>query len=190
MSDDLKDIGDPRIEFIANYILKTFKVKADKWTKMYVIEENKTMILEFVEKAEQNLLVFNMTLAGALTVSYEYPTQFKTKACYFAKKNKENITKDAMKDATIYGDISVAPVDQLSAILDELLIPVFGNTLNQNEWPKVVASDLNKHINKLKNKTHVISGQIKGKTQLPIPAGAEKVSEEHLRMIERFLNLI
>ena len=121
MSEDLKDIGDPRVEFMANYILKTLKIKSDKWNKMYVIDENKTMILEFVEKAEQNLLVFNMTPAGALTVSYEYPNQFKTKAIYFAKKNKENITKDSMKDAVLYGDLSIAPVDQLSAILDEVI---------------------------------------------------------------------
>ena len=121
MSDDLKDIGDSRVEFMANYLLKTFKIKSEKWNKMYVIEENKTMILEFVEKAEQNLLVFNMSPAGALTVSYEYPNSFKSKAIYFAKKNKENITKDAMKDAVIYGDLSVAPVDQLSAILDEVI---------------------------------------------------------------------
>jgi dynein heavy chain len=34
-----------------------------------------------------------------------------------------------------------------------------------------------RHINNLKNKTFVISGQMKGKTQLPIPAGAEKVAD-------------
>ncbi len=66
------------------------------------------------------------------------------------------------------------------------MIPVFGNSQNQNDWPKVISYDLLKHINSLKNRTHVISGQMKGKTQLPIPAGAEKVSDEHLRMIERF----
>jgi len=37
----------------------------------------------------------------------------------------------------------------------------------------------------LKNRTFVISGQIKGRTQLPIPAGVEKVSDEDLRMAER-----
>jgi dynein heavy chain len=64
-------------------------------------------------------------------------------------------------------------------------MPVFANSQNQSDWPKVISNDLMKHINNLKNRTFVISGQIKGKTQLPIPAGVEKVSDEDIRMAER-----
>jgi hypothetical protein len=42
-----------------------------------------------------------------------------------------------------------------------------------------------RHINNLKNKTHVISGQMKGKTQLPKPAGADKVTDEDIKMAEK-----
>ena len=65
-------------------------------------------------------------------------------------------------------------------------MPIFNNVQNQNDWPKVISNDLTRHINNLKNKTHVISGQIKGKTQLPIPAGAEKVTEDDLKMAEKY----
>jgi len=189
MSDDLKEINDSRIEFLASFVLKTLKIKADKWMKMYVVEEYKTMVLEFVEKNEQNLLVFFMNASGTLVISYDYPSQIKSKACYFVKKNKEALSKDLnLREVLIYGDLSYAPVDQLSTILDELLIPIFGNSQNQIQWPKVVSHDINKHIKSLKNKTHVISGQMKGKTQLPIPAGAEKLSDEHLKMIGRLFN--
>lgn len=67
----------------------------------------------------------------------------------------------------------------------QLLVPVFSNVQNQSDWPKVISNDLIRHINNLKNKTYVISGQMKGKTQLPIPSGAEKVSDEDLRSAER-----
>jgi dynein heavy chain len=70
--------------------------------------------------------------------------------------------------------------------LFKLLVPIFNNVQNQNDWPKVISNDLTRHINNLKNKTHVISGQIKGKTQLPIPAGAEKVTDEDLKMAAKF----
>jgi dynein heavy chain, axonemal len=66
-----------------------------------------------------------------------------------------------------------------------MLVPVFGNVNNQNDWPKVISNDLIRHINNLKNKTYVISGQMKGKTQLPIPPGAEKISEEDLKKVQR-----
>lgn len=64
---------------------------------------------------------------------------------------------------------------------------MFSNSQNQIDWPKVISNDLVKHVNNLKNRTYVISGQTKGKTQLPIPPGAERVSDEDLKMAERFV---
>ena len=121
MADDL-EIGDSRIEFVAFYLLKTLKLKNDKWAKMYGIDDNKLMIVEFFEKAEHSLLVFLLNSSGALTVSNQYPTQLKTKAIYFAKaKGKDAIGKDQnIKEALLYGDLSYSPLEQLSAILDEV----------------------------------------------------------------------
>jgi len=79
MAADL-DIGDVRVEFIAAYVLKTLRIKGDKWTKMYVIEENKQLCLEFFDKPDAQTLVIAMNLAGGLGVSNEWPTQFKQKA--------------------------------------------------------------------------------------------------------------
>lgn len=67
----------------------------------------------------------------------------------------------------------------------QILVPVFKNPENQKDWPKVISNDLNRHINNLKNRTYVITGQMKGKTQLPIPAGAEKVSDRDIMLAER-----
>ncbi len=69
--------------------------------------------------------------------------------------------------------------------LFKLLMPVFSNSQNQNDWPKVISDDLLRHINNLKNKTFVISGQMKGKTQLPIPAGADKVADFDLKSADK-----
>lgn len=121
MADEL-EIGDSRIEFMALYILKTLKLKGEKWTKMYGLDENKIMIQEFLDKGEQNILVFSLNAASALAVSYAYPSTLKQKACYFAKRGKDPVPKDVnIKDALIYGDLSYSPLDQLSAILDEVI---------------------------------------------------------------------
>lgn len=120
MADEL-EINDSRVEFMAVYLLKTLKVKPDKWTKMYALEENKILIHDFLDKTDQSLIVFLVNTAQALTVSYSYPNQLKAKACYFSKKSKESIAKDvSIKDALIYGDLSYSPLDQLSALLDEV----------------------------------------------------------------------
>ena len=125
MAEDL-EIGDSRVEFMAGYLMKTLKLKNDKWHKMYGVEDNKILIQEFVEKADQQMLVFILNPSGALTVQYTYPTASKTKAVYFVKKNKEGLTKDLkLSDALIYGDLSYSPLDQLSAILDEVCCEIF-----------------------------------------------------------------
>ena len=66
-----------------------------------------------------------------------------------------------------------------------MLTPIFGNLSNQTDWPKVISYDLIRHINNLKNKTQVISGQMRGRTQLPIPSGADKVTEEDVKMAQK-----
>jgi len=41
------------------------------------------------------------------------------------------------------------------------------------------------HITNLTNKTHILSGKMRGKTQLPVPPGANKVTDEDLKMAEK-----
>ena len=74
------EIGDLRVEFVAEYVLKTLRIKGDKWTKMYVIEDNKQMCLDFFDKPDSQTLVIALNVAGGLAVTTEWPAQFKQKA--------------------------------------------------------------------------------------------------------------
>ena len=64
------ELNDVRVEFIADYALKTMKLKPDKWSKMYSIEEQKQMLMEFFEKAENMHMCIVSTTAGALHKIY------------------------------------------------------------------------------------------------------------------------
>ena len=89
---------------------------------MYSNDENKQLIIDFFEKTDLSLIVFYLNITGSLTVQYQYPTLIKSKVAYFCKKNKDSIQKETpIKDALVYGDLSTAPLDQLSAILDEVI---------------------------------------------------------------------
>ena len=67
-----------------------------------------------------------------------------------------------------------------------MLVPIFNRANNQNDYLKVISNDLFRHLNNLKNKTYVISGQMKGKTQLPIPIGADKLTDDHINRARRY----
>lgn len=117
-------MGDPsqdkRFEFISEYVLQTLKLKNDKWQKCIGIEENKALMLEFFDKSDNPVLVISSSAAGALTPTYEFPTSSKAKAVYFIRKSRETISPDGIKQQLLYGDISYAPLDQLSSLVDEV----------------------------------------------------------------------
>ncbi|CAF2140297.1 unnamed protein product [Rotaria magnacalcarata] len=178
MAEDL-ELNDPRIYFVADYVLKTLKLKSDKFAKMYGLEENKIILHEFFDKADSPILVVQYTAAGSLQPTVVFPNVLKNKSCYFIKKRRENIPRDSiLRDVMMYGDLSTSPVDQLSAMVDELLIPILQNPSNNEAWPKVLSQDILRHALGIKNKVHILNGQMKGKTLLPVPAGAERATDD------------
>lgn len=116
------EIGDTRVEFVADYVLRSLRVKPDRWVKMYMVDESRQMCLDFFEKPEQDLLVIQVNSSGGLTVTNEWPTGLKAKAVYFVRKMKDPLPKDApVKNAIIYGDFALSLIDQLSAYVDEVI---------------------------------------------------------------------
>lgn len=115
------ELGDARVEFMADYVLKTMRIKGDKWMKMYNVDENKMMFMEFFEKADHMVMVIQAVGGGGIQVQYDWPTNLRNKACYFVRKGKDLITKDAnLRNVLYYGDLSYAPLEQLSAFVDEV----------------------------------------------------------------------
>lgn len=174
------EADDPRLEYLSEIILKTFKLKPDKWAKLLGNDEHKQVIAEFFEKADNHKLIIQLTNSGALIPSYDFPVGGgKHKSVYFVKKEKKDpITKDKYRGSLLFGDLSYAPLDQLSALVDELLVPLLSNKNNHQTWPVVVSQDVLRHVHQLKNNVFVISGQVKGRTLLPLPVGSETINPD------------
>ncbi|CAF1220450.1 unnamed protein product, partial [Didymodactylos carnosus] len=84
------------------------------------------------------------------------------------RKRREPTPKDSsFKEIIMYGDLSTAPLDQLSAMVDELLIPLLQNPINNEAWPKFFFFFCYIYV-------------FLSKTLLPVPMGADKVTEESL----------
>jgi len=67
------------------------------------------------------LLVFSSSSVGSLSVADTWPTQPRAKTVYFARKNRDVIPKDApVKQLLVYGDLSYALLDQLSAFVEQV----------------------------------------------------------------------
>uniref|UniRef100_A0A8C4ZK88 Uncharacterized protein n=1 Tax=Gadus morhua TaxID=8049 RepID=A0A8C4ZK88_GADMO len=169
---------DKRLGFLEDYVLKTLKLKPDKWQKCISTEEHRQVVQEFLDKADQITLVVSLTAAGLLVPDSTFPTSSKNKAVYFVKRSNITLTPDKMKCTVVYGDLACAPIDQFSALVEEVLVPLLSNGNNHGDWPQVVSHDVRHHVNSLKTNVFVVSGQVKGKTLLPLPAGVESVEGE------------
>ena len=59
----------------------------------------------------------------------------------------------------------------------QLLVPLLSNKRNHENWPAVVSQDVQRHVHSLKSSVFVVAGQVKGKTLLPLPVGAESFTD-------------
>ena len=57
------------------------------------------------------------------------------------------------------------------------MVPLLSNNYNHSKWPSVVSTDVMHHVQDLKGNVFVMSGQVKGRTLLPLPAKTDSVVE-------------
>ena len=71
------EFSDPRFDYLSDYVLKSMKLKNDKWAKLEGNEEYRQQIINFFEKPELNLLVIMQNAAGQLQPLYDFPLKLK-----------------------------------------------------------------------------------------------------------------
>ena len=57
----------------------------------------------------------------------------------------------------------------------QVMLPLLANDRNHFKWPHVVTADVMRNVTDLKGNVFVFSGQVKGKTLLPLPARSDNV---------------
>ncbi|XP_034427399.1 dynein heavy chain 9, axonemal [Hippoglossus hippoglossus] len=178
-------VEDRRLVFIADFVLKSLKVKQDKWQKCVSIEENHQVLQDFLDRAERRSLFVCLTAGGTLQsatcLSSSSPG---TKAVYFMKRENTALTVETMREKLNCGHMPSNPLDLLSAI-DKLLDMLVSNSSNHTEWPPGVCDDVVQNVHSLKNDVFVVSGQVQGKTLLPLPMDFERVEQAALEMGKR-----
>ena len=50
---------EPRVDFIADYTLKSLRLKPDKWQRMFISDEQRTYVMQFIEKGNFWIVSFS-----------------------------------------------------------------------------------------------------------------------------------
>jgi len=163
------DWDDPRATWMSEYFNKTTKSKADKWKKLEGDEERRQIIMDWFDAKDQPLLVLGLDQKSQIEPLLKFPSVNKGKAVYFIKPQEMAVTKENIGKLH-RGDMSYAVIDALSAMVEEVLLPSVCDDSNTEAWPGVVTADISHQLQRLKTSAAVVSGQIAGKTRLPLPA--------------------
>jgi dynein heavy chain, axonemal len=107
-----------------------------------------------------------------IVVAVEPPSQMKKRGVFFMRKSgflDEPISRSAFKSALIYGELSAAPLDLFSTLVEDVFVDLIRNSRNTRQWPAVVSSDILRNLNSIKGELFMISGGTRGRTLLPVP---------------------
>ncbi|CAD7086485.1 unnamed protein product [Hermetia illucens] len=131
---------DKRLEFMGSYVIKTLKLKPEKWQRVVTVEEHKAVIKEFLDRPIPVVLIIILTPAAQLVPSTSIPlAQLKSKGVYFIKKGLREVPREECEHFLIFGDLATRSIDQLSSLVDEVFVPLLSNEDNYKEWPEMVA---------------------------------------------------
>lgn len=173
---------DPRLELMGSFVTKSLKLKPEKWTRCVTVEENRTLIRDFLDNATPDTLIVMLTQAAQLVVATTFPlNNLKSKGIYFVKRYPKPVPRQDCKHFLIYGDLATRTIDQLSVLVEEIFVPLLSFKENYKSWPTMVGQDVQKQIHSLKSTVHQVKGQVSGETILAMPVGVEemvKISEQ------------
>ncbi|DBB00313.1 TPA: Dynein beta chain, flagellar outer arm [Trebouxia sp. C0004] len=97
------------------------------------------------------------------------PAKFKRKTVYFIKNQKTSLNAENIKKNVTYGDFAESPLETLSTLSQEVILPVLSNPMNRSGWPDVVSKEVTENLHKFIANVFVTIGQVKGQTLLPLP---------------------
>ena len=87
----LPSLSDPRLIWLANRLVSSFRVKFDKIVASFTTEENNRALLTFLETTASQTIVFYTNQQDQIIVAPEFPAIFKKKLFYLLKRSVSRV---------------------------------------------------------------------------------------------------
>uniref|UniRef100_A0A8C3IDJ0 Dynein axonemal heavy chain 11 n=1 Tax=Chrysemys picta bellii TaxID=8478 RepID=A0A8C3IDJ0_CHRPI len=78
----------------------------------------------------------------------------------------------------------------VQALACTALLPVLSNKKNHGSWPHFISQDMERHVEIMKNKVHVMKGMMSGRTLLPIPTVAAKADLHQMTVLHAIESMV
>ncbi|XP_055849033.1 dynein beta chain, ciliary [Episyrphus balteatus] len=167
-----------RLAFFENHVLKTLRIKQEKWAKMITTDIYKETIMGFLDEPYQQRLIFTMNAASLPVPSYDFPSKPRSKIVFFVRQNlPTTLTEENIRKALLYGDLLPNVLENLVVLFDDVIFPILNNPANQNGWTSVMVNDMKTESQEFRNCIAQMKGQMINRTILPLPICIDEVME-------------
>ncbi|XP_057572498.1 dynein axonemal heavy chain 9 [Hippopotamus amphibius kiboko] len=180
---DSKPGADRRLRLLGAHVARSLRPAAGAWERCAASAEAGQLLHAFLGRGAAEgpwpLLVVRpgpggLALRPGLDAGPEAGPP-RAKGLFFLRTGPEPPAPDSLRGAVLCGELPTAPLEHLSALFSEVVIPILANEKNHLDWPHVVCQDVQRHAHSLQCDLLVLLEQAKGKTLLPLPAGSEKM---------------
>ncbi|XP_036884188.1 dynein heavy chain 9, axonemal isoform X2 [Sturnira hondurensis] len=175
---------DPRLRLLRAYVTQSLQPAAGAWERCAGTAEAEQRLHAFLgqdaAQGPQPLLVVWPGPGGlALWPGLDGGPEFDppcAKGLFFLRTRSELPGSNSLRGAVLCGDVPAAPLEHLTTLFSEIVIPILVNEKNHLDWPPVVCQDVQQHAHSLHCDLMVIVEHRRGKTLLPLPAGSENMA--------------
>ena len=159
------------VAWFASRICSSMRLKQEKVAVQLGAEEQRAALGSFIHDADvRRLLVCDGSGKGDLKLFTDsVPAKFKRKTAYFVKVRPAALTAESVDAEVLHGDFGESPLEHLSAVSQEVFVPLMCNPANQEGWPEVISKEVTENMHKFVANLYVTIGLTKGKTLLPLP---------------------
>ncbi|XP_039947795.1 dynein beta chain, ciliary [Bactrocera tryoni] len=173
-----KEKVDDRFDYFNNYVMKTLRLKNERWVKLMGMPESKEVIQVFLNDSSHPRLVFYLNNASILVPAFDFPAKARSKIVYFMRREiPSDLSLQDMDSKLMIGDILPNVLENLSVLCDDVIFPVVNNPVNQDGWTSVIVNDMKTESQDLRNGIAQMKGIVINRTILPLPICIDEVMD-------------
>eukprot|EP00884_Botryococcus_braunii_P022565 jgi/Botrbrau1/8993/Bobra.0148s0096.1 len=159
-------VPDIRLGWICQRACSSLKTKEEAFQRL-LASEARAPVQKFVEDSD-TVRLFIYADGNELGAATKPPQKYKKKAVFFLKQSRVALTAENLNSIVTHGDLGEAPLETLSLLSQEVLLPVLSNPANQAGWPEVIAKDVTDTLHKFLSEAFIAIGHSKGQTLLQL----------------------
>ncbi|XP_073997627.1 dynein beta chain, ciliary-like isoform X3 [Rhodnius prolixus] len=175
---------DPRVKFVAIYVIRSYPIKAEQWIKMLGVPQYQKAIMDFMNVPDQDKLVIMLTASDTLAASHNFPSDAPDKYCFFIKLEPAVITMQNLREIVYFGDMVPKAIKGEAFLFENVIGPLFSVSKGLATYPEITQTDLKFKAIGLRDLGIRVRGEIAGYKILPLPTEVDEIQELYKRFSE------